>query len=85
MRPGDSVEVVGVLLSKYDSMGNARQGFPVFRTFIDANSIKRKNELKMDNIGEEELKEILELKDLKDLKELKELQGRKDLKELKEP
>ena len=61
VRPGDSVEVVGVLLSKYDSMGNARQGFPVFRTFIEANSIRRKNELKMDNIGEEELKEILQL------------------------
>ena len=61
VRPGDLVEVVGVLLGKYDSLGNARTGFPVFKTFIDANSIKRKNELKMDNIGEEELKEILTL------------------------
>ena len=61
VRPGDSVELVGVLLGKYDSVGNARQGFPVFRTFIEANAIKRKNELKMDNIGEEELKEILQL------------------------
>ena len=61
VRPGDMVELVGVLLGKYDSLGNARQGFPVFKTFIEANSIKRKNELKMDNIGEEELKEILHL------------------------
>jgi DNA replication licensing factor MCM2 len=61
VRPGDMVEVVGTLLGKYDSMGNARSGFPVFKTFIEANSIKRKNELKMDNIGEEELKEILQL------------------------
>jgi DNA replication licensing factor MCM2 len=61
VRPGDMVEVVGVLLGKYDSMGNARTGFPVFKTFIEANSIRRKNELKMDNIGEEELKEILQL------------------------
>ena len=61
VRPGDTVELIGVLLGKYDSMGNARQGFPVFRTFVEANAIKRKNELKMDNIGEEELKEILNL------------------------
>jgi len=61
VRPGDMVEVVGTLLGKYDSIGNARSGFPVFKTFIEANSIKRKNELKMDNIGEEELKEILQL------------------------
>ena len=61
VRPGDLVEVVGVLMGKYDSLGNARTGFPVFKTFIDANAIKRKNELKMDNIGEEELKEILAL------------------------
>jgi DNA replication licensing factor MCM2 len=61
VRPGDLVEVVGVLLGKYDSMGNARTGFPVFKTYVEANSIRRKNELKMDNIGEEQLKEILQL------------------------
>jgi len=59
VRPGDMVEVVGTLMGKYDSIGNARSGFPVFKTFIETNAIKRKNELKMDNIGEEELKEIL--------------------------
>lgn len=61
VRPGDMVELVGVLLGKYDSLGNARTGFPVFKTYVEANSIRRKNELKMDNIGEEELKEILKL------------------------
>ena len=61
VRPGDMVELVGVLLGNYDSLGNARTGFPVFKTYVEANSIRRKNELKMDNIGEEELKEILQL------------------------
>lgn len=41
-KPGEDVEIVGVYKNNYDGHLNARNGFPVFATIIEANSIKRK-------------------------------------------
>lgn len=41
-KPGEEVEVVGVYKNNYDGGLNAKNGFPVFATVVEANSIKRK-------------------------------------------
>ena len=61
VRPGDQVEVVGVFKSKLDGLSNIKNGFPVFKSHIEANSIRRRNELKMGSLGEEDKREILAL------------------------
>ncbi|SCU83550.1 LAME_0C05578g1_1 [Lachancea meyersii CBS 8951] len=41
-KPGGEIEVTGVYKNTYDGNLNARNGFPVFATVIEANSVKRK-------------------------------------------
>ncbi|CAI5755921.1 unnamed protein product [Candida verbasci] len=41
-KPGEEIEIVGIYKNDYDGGLNARNGFPVFNTFIEANSIRRK-------------------------------------------
>jgi DNA replication licensing factor MCM2 len=40
VKPGDEVEIVGVFLPRYECSLNVKQGFPVFSTYIETNSIK---------------------------------------------
>ena len=61
VRPGDQVEVVGTFKSKMDGLANIRSGFPVLKSHIEANGVRRRNELKMGSLGEEDKREILEL------------------------
>lgn len=39
-KPGEEVEVTGIYRNNYDATLNARQGFPVFATIIEANSVR---------------------------------------------
>lgn len=41
-KPGEDVEIVGIYKNNYDGHLNAKNGFPVFATIIEANSVKRK-------------------------------------------
>lgn len=41
-KPGEEVEVTGIYKNNYDGNLNAKNGFPVFATIIEANSIKRR-------------------------------------------
>ncbi|EDK36250.2 hypothetical protein PGUG_00348 [Meyerozyma guilliermondii ATCC 6260] len=41
-KPGEEIEVTGIYKNNYDGHLNAKNGFPVFATVIEANSIKRK-------------------------------------------
>ncbi|EGW34288.1 uncharacterized protein SPAPADRAFT_148936 [Spathaspora passalidarum NRRL Y-27907] len=41
-KPGEDIEVVGIYKNNYDGNLNAKNGFPVFATIIEANSIKRR-------------------------------------------
>ncbi|KAI3406012.2 MCM2 [Candida oxycetoniae] len=41
-KPGEEVEVTGIYKNNYDGNLNAKNGFPVFATILEANSIKRK-------------------------------------------
>lgn len=41
-KPGEEIEVTGIYKNNYDGQLNAKNGFPVFATIIEANSIRRK-------------------------------------------
>lgn len=41
-KPGEEVEITGIYKNNYDGHLNVKNGFPVFATIIEANSIKRK-------------------------------------------
>ncbi|QLG73229.1 hypothetical protein HG535_0E03130 [Zygotorulaspora mrakii] len=41
-KPGEEVEVTGIYKNNYDGNLNAKNGFPVFATIIEANSVKRR-------------------------------------------
>lgn len=51
-RPGDEVEITGVYLTRFDRGSNAKHGFPVFNTSIEANYVRR--------FGDEDVIEITE-------------------------
>ncbi|EER16710.1 DNA replication licensing factor MCM2, putative [Perkinsus marinus ATCC 50983] len=54
VRPGDQCSIVGTYHARYDSAGNVRAGFPVFKCAIDANSIVRQNEMKIESVRDED-------------------------------
>ncbi|VEU21478.1 DEKNAAC102755 [Brettanomyces naardenensis] len=41
-KPGEEIEVTGIYKNSYDGSLNAKNGFPVFATVIEANSIKKR-------------------------------------------
>lgn len=41
-KPGEEVDITGIYKNNYDGNLNVKNGFPVFATIIEANSIKRK-------------------------------------------
>lgn len=45
VRPGDEIEVTGIYKNKFDYGLNTKQGFPVFRTIIEANFVFRRDNL----------------------------------------
>ena len=45
VKPGDEVEVTGIFSTRYDSLLNIKQGFPVFFTFIEVNYIETTDKL----------------------------------------
>lgn len=53
-KPGEEIEVTGIYKNNYDGNLNAKNGFPVFATIIEANSVKRR-EGNSANAGEEGL------------------------------
>ena len=44
-RPGEEIEVTGTYATTYDSNLNAKSGFPVFATVIEANHVQKREEL----------------------------------------
>ena len=44
VKPGDEVHLVGIYMLNYELSLNRVQGFPVFRTYIEANYIASKYE-----------------------------------------
>ena len=60
-RPGDEVEVSGLFKSRFDLSTNVKHSFPIFNTFIEANCVKRLNDIDTTEITEEDEKEIEKL------------------------
>lgn len=61
VRPGDELQLTGVYKCLYDAATNARTCFPVYRTIIEAVHLKRKGDVKMEHVTDEEQEKILEL------------------------
>jgi DNA replication licensing factor MCM2 len=67
-RPGDEVEVTGIYKHSYNAMLNVRQGFPVFGTVIEANSVRRMHDrLELDHLTDMDKKCMDRLKRCKNL------------------
>jgi DNA replication licensing factor MCM2 len=61
VRPGDELTLTGNYRILYDLMSNARHCFPVFKTQIDGVHLRRKGDLMLMQITDEETKKIREL------------------------
>ncbi|WIA33492.1 hypothetical protein OEZ86_006619 [Tetradesmus obliquus] len=61
-RPGEEIEVTGIYCSGYDSHLNARHGFPVFSTHIEANYVAKATDgWSAGGLTDEDRQEILKL------------------------
>ena len=60
-RPGDEVEISGIYKSKYDLSTNVKNSFPIFKTFIEANCVKRLNDIDVEEITDEDKVEMRKL------------------------
>jgi len=61
VRPGDALHLTGIYRCLYDAGTNARTCFPVYKTTIDAVHLKRKGDVKIEHVTDEEQERILEL------------------------
>lgn len=57
-RPGDEVEITGIYISRFDYNMNRKHGFPIFSTVIQANNVKKVNEIELEEIKPHEKEEI---------------------------
>ena len=60
-RPGDSVEITGIYKSKFEMGTNIKYSFPVFTTYIEANCVKRLNDIDVEELTEEDKTEMKKL------------------------
>jgi DNA-directed RNA polymerase subunit RPC12/RpoP len=62
IKPGDEISLTGIYRNNFDQMLNARQGFPVFKTAIEANYIERAvDKVSRGAMTDEEIAQIREL------------------------
>lgn len=57
-RPGDEVDITGVYTAHLDYGMNVKHGFPLFKTLIEANSVRRVKEIEMTQITSEDREAI---------------------------
>ena len=60
-RPGDEVEISGIFKSKYDLSTNVKNSFPIFNTYLEANCVKRLNDIDVEEITDEDKIEMRKL------------------------
>lgn len=41
LKPGEEAQITGIFMQRYECSMNVRQGYPVFNTHVEANSIVR--------------------------------------------
>jgi len=60
-RPGDEVEITGIYTSIFDTNTNIKTNFPVFNTFIEANNIKRLNDIDIQELTDDDKAEMIKI------------------------
>lgn len=61
-RPGDEIVLTGIYTHTFDSTLNKKSGFPVFTTQIEANSVKRNEDIfSFHSLTEDDMKDIRKL------------------------
>ena len=60
-RPRDEVEISGIFKSKYDLSTNVKNSFPIFNTHLEANCVKRLNDIDVEEITDEDKIEMRKL------------------------
>lgn len=61
-RPGDEVEVTGIYRNSFDAALNAKNGFPVFSTVLEANYISKKDDVFAPvHLTEDDMRKIREM------------------------
>mgnify|MGYP003440991718 CR=1 FL=1 len=60
-KPGDEVEITGIYISRFDYHMNKKHGFPIFSTTIQANNVRKVNEIALEEITADEKEQILKL------------------------
>lgn len=68
-KPGEEVDIIGIYKNSYDGSLNAKNGFPVFSTIIEANSVKRRDAGRVGefNLSAEEENQIRDLSKQRDV------------------
>lgn len=49
------MEIIGIFAIRYQITMNVKQGFPVFHTFIEANSIKKYTDIESTDANQEKI------------------------------
>lgn len=57
-KPGDDLEVTGIYMHRFDYMMNIKHGFPIFNVMIEANAIRKQDEIFNTNLPDEDKQEI---------------------------
>lgn len=60
IKPGEIIDVTGIYCHSYDAMLNAKHGFPVFSTIIEANYIGKPKQEGQNSLTDEDISQILE-------------------------
>ena len=68
VKPGDMVKLTGVYKAQYDVELNAQQSFPVFKTELLVNNIRKKNDFRDTDLTEEEIRAIKKLAQQPDIR-----------------
>ena len=53
-KPGDEVEVTGIYIHRFDYMMNIKHGFPIFSVLLEANAVRRSDEIFNSNLPDED-------------------------------
>eukprot|EP00916_Digyalum_oweni_P003537 GHVL01006361.1.p1 GENE.GHVL01006361.1~~GHVL01006361.1.p1 ORF type:complete len:890 (+),score=173.34 GHVL01006361.1:21-2690(+) len=69
VKPGDEVELIGIYANVRDALLNAKSGFPIFSTFIEANCIRRMNESRLASLTDDDVDTIRALSKEKNIRE----------------
>ena len=69
-RPGDQVIIIGIYRNNFSASLNTKNGFPVFSTLIEVNSVSNKQEERVRQLSDRDISEIRQLSKLPNIQDL---------------